>query len=184
MTERVVFNGKMNLGIALLVSAVFGGIATFGLMILYVAAREGVFDLVFVVIAVVVALLFWAVIGVLWSALGVWMIVTPESVRTVGAFGSRTYPAEGLRAGIFAKRLSTGEIGTTSYKSHKGEQLWLRAAGQKPRMIAQGVEGDPVIKRFTQTLNDLMGTPVQRLHPDPTKLVIQPDFSPFDEPLS
>ncbi|UWQ94171.1 hypothetical protein K3728_10540 [Rhodobacteraceae bacterium M385] len=181
MTERVVFNGKMNLGIALLVSAVLGGIATFGVMILYLAAREGVFDLIFLAIAVIVALLFWAVIGVLWSALGVWLIITPHYVRTVGAFGSRTYPAEGLRAGIFAKRLSTGEIGKANYKTHKGEQLWLRAAGKKPRMIAHGLEGDPVIQRYSQTLSDLIGIPVQRLHPDPTRLVVQPDFSPFDE---
>ncbi|WP_341861615.1 hypothetical protein [Gymnodinialimonas sp. 57CJ19] len=184
MTERVVFNGKMSLGIALFVSVIFGGIATFGVMILYVAAREGVFDLFFVAIAVVVVLLFWAVIGVLWSALGVWLIITPQYVRTVGAFGTHTYPAEGLRAGIFAKRLSTGQIGKANYKTHKGEQLWLRAAGQKPRMIAQGLADDAGIQRVMQTLQDLIGIPVQRLHPDATTLVIKPDFGPFDETLS
>lgn len=181
MQKRVVINGQLSLGTALIVTFIFGGIATFGLMILYVAAREGVYDWIFLGIAVLVAILFWAVLGVLWSALGVWMIITSEGVRTIGAFGSRRYPAQGLQVGLFKKRLSTGRVATRDRRHHKGEQLWMRAAGDKPRLVAEGLESDPLFVTITRALEDVLGVTAKRLEVDTSRVIIKPDFSPFDK---
>ena len=180
MGDRVVINGQLNLGTALIVAFVFGGVATFGTMVLYVAAREAVFDWIFVAIAAVVIILFWAVLGVLWSALGVWMIITRDGMRTVGAFGSRRYPAQSLKAGFFRTSKSRGKPGSPGMTSIEIDQLWVRKAGGKPRMISESRPDGPVHTRIAAAFNDLMGVSVVQLQRDTTRMIIAPDFSAFD----
>lgn len=181
MGERVVINGQLGLGTALIVAFVFGGIATFGTMVLYVAAQEAVFDWIFAAIAAVVVILFWAVIGVLWSALGVWMIITRDGMRTVGAFGSRSYPANGLKAGLFRTSKSRSKPGSPGHKRIVVDQLWVRKAGGKPRMISESRPDGPVHGRIVTVFKDLMGVSVVRLERDTTRMIIAPDFSVFDK---
>lgn len=181
MGDRVVINGQLSLGMALIVTFVFGGIATFGTMILYVAAQEAVFGWIFFAIAAVVVILFWAVIWVLWSALGVWMIITRDGMRTVGAFGSRSYPANGLKAGLFRTTKSRSKPGGPRMNSIEVDQLWVRKAGGKPRMISVSLPDGPVHGRIVTVFNDLMGVSVVRLGRDTTRMIIAPDFSVFDK---
>lgn len=179
MSKRVVINGQMSIVIALIFAVVCGGLAMFGAIIVYFALNEGNFDWIVIAMSIGVLGLLWVVFAVLWSALGVWMIITPEGVRTVGAFGSHRYPAQGLRVGMFRKKISTGEKSTS--KTHKGEQLWVRASGKKPRLVAHGLEGDPLFNTIKQALDEVLGVPIMRLEVDTTRVITQPDFSPFDE---
>lgn len=179
--DRVVFNGRTPLFVALLVTAVFGGIALFGLYVVTVAISVGeAGSWFFFGILAVVIVLFWAVLGVLWSALGVWMIVTPDGVRTYGAFGSRSYPSYGLRAGLFETLASRTGNRSRVHKRQKITQLWLQIPGAKPRKVSEAPLGDPLHSRIVQAFDHVMIVPVITLSRAENTLALRPDFSVFE----
>lgn len=111
------------------------------------------------------------------------MKITPESMPTDGAFGSRTYPVEGVRAGLYATSVSRGRPGGSSpgrRQRLKVDQLWARAKEDKPRMVAQAPSGDLVQSRFLQAFDHLLGVPVVTLKKDNLSMSMRPDFNIFD----
>lgn len=180
--NRVVFNGTTPLGLALVAAAVFGSIAFFCFYIVVVAVSLGeAGSWFFLVLLALSVLLFWAVIVVLWGALGVWMIVTPKGARTFGAFGVRRYPMPGVRAGYFETISSRAPHGNTAQRrSRKVRQLWLRAPGRKPCMVFQADTNDPVHSRIIQAFDHAMGMPITTLERADGSLTVRPDFTVFD----
>ncbi|GAB5445839.1 hypothetical protein [Gymnodinialimonas sp.] len=163
MNSRTIIRANGSIAASVIVTMVFGGLAVFGLRIVFVALGLGETGLWVWALLGIALLLLWAVVHVLWSAFGVALIISRGGIRKPGPFRGITLPAQGLRLGRY-DTLRMGAITTSGDKrARKVSELWALCPQRGAVLLMETARDAPVLARVAQGAGLHLGLEVEEM---------------------